>query len=163
VLPLASMVAVENRWVNAPGAMPHFVEIGARVSHGWSPKKQAMVELRHPQTAEDPMTDAVRIEDLGHASTEGLPAIWVRTDEWYNFRSNPRGAVHVLATLDEATYSSGKMGVDHPIAWCQEIDCGRSWYTAMGHTSESYVEPLYRLHVLGGIESAAGVAGGCAR
>jgi len=104
----------------------------------------------------------VRIEDLGHASTEGLPQIWERTDEWYNFRSNPRGAVHVLATLAEATYSGGKMGADHPIAWCQVIDGGRSWYTAMGHTKESYAEPLYRLHLLGGIESVAGVAAGCA-
>jgi cytochrome c len=105
----------------------------------------------------------VRIEDLGHASTEGLPQKWDRTDEWYNFRDNPRGTVHVLATLDEATYSGGKMGADHPIAWCQVIDGGRSWYTAMGHTTESYAEPLYRLHLLGGIESAAGVAGGCPR
>jgi len=105
----------------------------------------------------------VHIEDLGHASTEGLPQIWDRTDEWYNFRNNPRGTVHVLATLDEATYSGGKMGADHPIAWCQVIDGGRSWYTAMGHTTESYAEPLYRLHLLGGIESAAGVAGGCPR
>jgi len=101
----------------------------------------------------------VRIEDLGHA----LPQIWERTDEWYNFRNNPRGTVHVLATLDEATYSGGKMGADHPIAWCQAIDGGRSWYTAMGHTTESFAEPLYRLHLLGGIESAAGVAGGCPR
>jgi len=113
----------------------------------------------HPQI----QRATVRIEDRCHASTEGVPAIWERTDEWYNFRSNPRGAVHVLATLDEATYSGGKMGVDHPIAWCQEIEGGRSWYTAMGHTSESYAEPLYRLHLLGGIESAAGVAGSCAR
>jgi type 1 glutamine amidotransferase len=111
----------------------------------------------HPQI----QRATIRIEDLGHASTEGLPATWERTDEWYNFRSNPRGTVHVLGTLDEATYSGGKMGADHPIAWCQEIDGGRSWYTAMGHTSESYAEPLFRLHLLGGIESAAGVAGGC--
>ena len=104
----------------------------------------------------------VRIEDRGHASTEGLPQIWERTDEWYNFRSNPRAAVHVLATLDEGTYSGGKMGADHPIAWCQVIDGGRSWYTAMGHTQESYAEPLFRLHLLGGIESVAGVAAGCA-
>jgi len=105
----------------------------------------------------------VRIEDLGHASTRGLPPIWERTDEWYNFRNNPRGTVHVLATLDEATYSGGKMGADHPIAWCQVLDGGRSWYTAMGHTTESYAEPLYRLHLLGGIKTAAGVAGGCPR
>jgi cytochrome c len=103
----------------------------------------------------------VHVEDLGHASTEGLPARWERTDEWYNFRSNPRDRVHVLATVDEASYSGGTMGADHPIAWCQEIDGGRSWYTAMGHTRESYTEPLYRLHLLGGIESAAGVADGC--
>src|SRR5438105_15292077 len=29
----------------------------------------------------------------------GLPARWTRTDEWYNFQSNPRPSVHVLATL----------------------------------------------------------------
>jgi type 1 glutamine amidotransferase len=53
------------------------------------------------------------------------------------------------------------MGADHPIAWCQVIDGGRSWYTAMGHTSRSFAEPLFRRDLLGGIESAAGVAAGC--
>ena len=77
------------------------------------------------------------------------------------FRSNPRGAVHVLATLDEATYSGGAMGTDHPKACCHEMDGGRTWYTAMGHTKEPYDGPLFRLHLLGGIESAAGVAGSC--
>src|SRR5271167_264030 len=105
----------------------------------------------------------IHIEDPAHPSTRDLPAVWQRTDEWYNFRSNPRSTVHVLATLDEASYSGGKMGADHPIAWCQAIDGGRSWYTAMGHTVESYAEPLFRLHLQGGIESAAGVAGGCPR
>jgi cytochrome c len=103
----------------------------------------------------------ILIENPNHPSTKGLPAVWERTDEWYNFRSNPRGAAHVLATLDESTYSGGAMGADHPIAWCQEIDGGRSWYTAMGHTAESYAEPLFRLHLLGGIESAAGFASSC--
>jgi len=69
----------------------------------------------------------------------------------------------VLATPDEATYSGGKMGSGHPIAWCQMIDGGRGLYTAMGHSVESHAEPLFRLHLLGGIESAAGVAGGCVR
>jgi cytochrome c len=104
---------------------------------------------------------AVHIENPGHPSTKDLPAAWERTDEWYNFRSNPRGVVRVLATLDETTYSGGTMGADHPIVWCQAIDGGRSWYTAMGHTTESYSEPLFRLHLLGGIESAAGISGSC--
>jgi type 1 glutamine amidotransferase len=104
---------------------------------------------------------AVHIVDPGHPSTNGLTVIWERTDEWYNFRTNPRGEVHVLATLDETTYSGGKMGADHPIAWCHMMEGGRSWYTAMGHTKGSYAEPLFRLHLLGGIESAAGSAPGC--
>jgi len=104
----------------------------------------------------------VRIEDPDQVSTKDLPRSWERTDEWHNFRSNPRGNLHVLAVLDESTYSGGSMGTDHPIAWCQQIDGGRSWYTAMGHTSESYAEPLFRLHLLGGIETAAGTAGACA-
>jgi cytochrome c len=102
----------------------------------------------------------VHIANPDHPSMRGLPALWERTDEWY-FHRNPRGAVQILATLDEATYSGGAMGADHPISWCQTIDGGRSWYTAMGHTKESYDEPLFRLHLLGGIESAAGVAGSC--
>ena len=103
----------------------------------------------------------IRIENPSHQSMQGLPVTWERSDEWYNFRDNPRSAVRVSATLDESTYSGGTMGTDHPIAWCQRIDGGRSWYTAMGHTAESYAEPLFRLHLLGGIESAAGVAGSC--
>jgi type 1 glutamine amidotransferase len=103
----------------------------------------------------------VRIEDPDHPSTVNLPRDWERIDEWYNFVSNPRGAVHILARIDEATYFGGAMGTDHPIAWCRNVDRGRSWYTAMGHTRESYAEPLFRRHLLGGIESAAGVAAGC--
>jgi type 1 glutamine amidotransferase len=111
----------------------------------------------HPQI----QRATVHIANRDHPSMKGLPLLWERTDEWYNFRSNPRGAVQVLATLDEATYSGGAMGADHPIAWCHEMEGGRSWYTAMGHTKESYAEPLFRLHLLGGIKSAAGLAGNC--
>lgn len=101
----------------------------------------------------------VNVVDDEHPSTVGLPPMWERTDEWYNFRTNPRGVVHVLAVLDETTYTGGTMG-DHPISWCREFDNGRSWYTAMGHTSETYKEPLYREHLLGGIRYAAGNAVG---
>ncbi len=35
--------------------------------------------------------------------------------------------------LDEQTYTpgTGAMGADHPIAWCQDYDGGRSWYTGL--------------------------------
>jgi type 1 glutamine amidotransferase len=88
--------------------------------------------------------------------TVGLPAQWTRTDEWYNFQNNPRSAVHVLATLDEASYQGGEMGADHPIAWWHDYEGGRAWYTAGGHTEETWSEPLFLAHILGGIEYAIG-------
>ena len=98
----------------------------------------------------------VTATDRVHPSTRGLPVKWTRVEEWYNFSSNPRPRVHVLATLDESTYSGGSMGADHPISWCQFYDGGRAWYTAMGHASETYAEPLFARHLLGGIQFAAG-------
>jgi cytochrome c len=98
----------------------------------------------------------IKLNDFVHPSTEGLPKRWIRTDEWYSFQSNPRGKVHVLATLDEKTYTQvDSMGFDHPIGWCQEFDGGRSWYTGAGHTQGSYVEPAFRQHLTGGILWAA--------
>jgi cytochrome c len=109
----------------------------------------------HPQNQDA----TVKVEDHAHESTAHLPARWDRFDEWYNYRTNPRDTVHVLASLDETSYSagSGAMGADHPIAWCQVYDGGRSWYSGGGHTDESYAEPEFLQHLLGGIQTAAGV------
>lgn len=106
-------------------------------------------------------TADVLVEDVEHPSTTTLPTTWTRFDEWYSFRSNPRRDVHVLASLDETSYDAGTgaMG-DHPIAWCQDVGAGRSWYTAMGHTEESFLEPEFLSHVLGGVETAAGAVDG---
>ncbi len=98
----------------------------------------------------------VVIEDRTNASTAHLPDNWSRRDEWYNFSASPRGRVHVLARLDESTFHGGTMGADHPVAWCRRVGAGRLWYTALGHTEESYREPLFLQHLLGGIEIAAG-------
>jgi glucose/arabinose dehydrogenase len=104
----------------------------------------------------------IKVADTVHPATAGLPQRWVRTDEWYNYQANPRGRVHVLATLDETTYSAGAgaMGFDHPIAWTQEFGGGRSFYTGLGHTIASYSEPFFRQHLLGGIRYAAGAVEG---
>ncbi|MBC8084315.1 MAG: ThuA domain-containing protein [Hymenobacter sp.] len=97
----------------------------------------------------------VRVADSTHAATRFLPARWVRTDEWYNFRALAPD-LRVLATLDETTYSGGTNGPDHPIAWCHAYDGGRAFYTAGGHTDDSYREPLFLRHLLGGITYAIG-------
>jgi type 1 glutamine amidotransferase len=100
----------------------------------------------------------VRVDDRTHPATTALPAAWVRTDELYNYRTNPRGVVKVLARLDESTYSGGTMGADHPIIWCQQYQGGRSFYTGLGHTQESYSDNLFRGVLHGGLRYAAGVA-----
>jgi type 1 glutamine amidotransferase len=97
----------------------------------------------------------VVVEDRAHAATAHLPRRWNRTDEWYNYRTNARSTAHVLATLDESTYSGGGMGADHPHAWCKSYAGGRSFYTGGGHTQQSYAEPAFRQHLLGGIRYAA--------
>ncbi|MEU5907300.1 ThuA domain-containing protein [Micromonospora sp. NPDC047467] len=104
------------------------------------------------------------VADKQHPSTVGLPDRWNRSEEWYNFDTNPRGNVHVLVTADERTYNPGSraMGPDHPISWCRNTGGGRVWATAMGHAIDSYSETNFRNHVLGGVKWAAGnVPGDC--
>jgi cytochrome c len=86
------------------------------------------------------------VEDREHPATRHLPSSWVRTDEQYSFRTNPRDKVQVLISLDEKSYEAGEHGMgDHPVVWCQELEGGgRSFYTSLGHTKESYSDPLYR-------------------
>ena len=81
----------------------------------------------------------LKIEDPNHPASVSLPNNWLHNDEWYNFKVNPRSNVRVLATVDESTYTGGDMG-DHPVMWTNEIGKGRGWYTALGHTKESYSE-----------------------
>src|SRR5882762_10843778 len=98
----------------------------------------------------------VHITEPTHVSTQCLPSSWTRTDEWYDFRALPSDGISILATVDEATYSGGAMGSPHPIAWYHEFEGGRAWYTAMGHTSESYAESAFLHHLAGGIVWAVG-------
>lgn len=104
----------------------------------------------------------LKIENHDHPSTRHLKGdTWQRKDEWYNFKNlNPN--VTVLLSLDESSYEGGTNCKDaadkhcHPAAWCHEYDGGRAFYTAGGHTKESYAEPDFLKHVLGGIRYAIG-------
>ncbi|MBT1091066.1 Crp/Fnr family transcriptional regulator [Streptomyces sp. WAC 05379] len=106
---------------------------------------------RHP----DLQPGRAIVEDREHPATRHLPAVWDFVDEWYDFRTNPRGAVRVLARADESSYEGGGMGEDHPLVWCREQGAGRVFYTALGHASEAYADPDFRAHLLGGIDWAA--------
>jgi type 1 glutamine amidotransferase len=100
----------------------------------------------------------VTVADAEHPATRHLPKSWRRTDEWYAFRENPRDTARVLLTLDESSYEpgDGAMGADHPLAWCHDFEGGRAFYTALGHTKESYRESALVEHLAGGIAWALG-------
>lgn len=118
----------------------------------WYNKLVGAYFASHPPGLHQASVDVI---DTTHISTKGLPARWDRKDEWYNYKSiNPD--IHVLATLDEDTYTGGTNGAYHPIAWYHEFDGGRAFYTGGGHTDESYSEPMFVRHLLGGIRYAIG-------
>ena len=106
----------------------------------------------HPQQ----QTAKLVIVDSTHLATKMLPAIWERKDEWYNFKDmNP--AVNVLITIDETSYTGGKNGTNHPMAWYHQYNGGKVFYSGLGHTNESYTEPLFLQHILGGIQYVLGL------
>jgi type 1 glutamine amidotransferase len=102
-------------------------------------------------------TATLHIEDRNNISTKHLPDPWIRKDEWYSFKWMAND-LHVLITIDEKSYNLGKIKPReyHPMAWYHEYDGGRAFYTELGHTEESYTDPLYLKHILGGIEYAMG-------
>jgi glucose/arabinose dehydrogenase/cytochrome c551/c552 len=105
----------------------------------------------HPNVQEG----TINVTDRQHQSTRFLPELWNRRDEWYSFREmNPD--VNVLMDIDEDSYQGGYAMGYHPVAWYHEFDGGRAWYTAGGHTEESFSEELFLEHLLEGIKYAIG-------
>lgn len=95
------------------------------------------------------------VVDKDNPATKGLPETWSRWDEWYNFKYlNPN--IHVLLKIDEKSYTGGENGDNHPMAWYHEYEGGRSFYIELGHTDESYSDPVYLGLLLGGIQYAMG-------
>lgn len=113
----------------------------------------------------------LHLEAPDHPATAHLPVPWAISDEFYAFRSNPRGTVRVLLNIDEASYDQdpnttnigndtfliGETGTmnDHPMSWCHDRLGGRAWYTALGHSVSLYGDTNFRLHLLNGILTAA--------
>ncbi|MFI1568542.1 ThuA domain-containing protein [Streptomyces sp. NPDC020490] len=109
---------------------------------------------RHP----DYQPGRVIVEERGHPATRHLSSVWEFTDEWYDFRSNPRGTARILLRADESSYDGGRMGDDHPLAWCREQGRGRVFYTALGHAADACADPDFLAHLRGGIGWAARLA-----
>ncbi|MFC4612846.1 ThuA domain-containing protein [Streptomyces maoxianensis] len=120
---------------------------------GWYEGLVGAIFDKHPAV----QTGRIKVLDHAHPSTKGLPELWERTEEWYNWRTNPTGKVHTLAQIKVRDGITGlDEGVDHPWSWCQNYDGGRSWFTAGGHAKSAFQEEGFLKHILGGIQWAAG-------
>ncbi len=109
----------------------------------------------HPSQPSNVQKGTFHITDLKNPLTNFLPEPWVRTDEFYAYKKmNPD--VKTLITIDEKSYSGGTMGDFHPMAWYHEFDGGRAFYTNMGHTDETFSEPLVLQHFWAGLQWAMG-------
>lgn len=111
--------------------------------------------LDHPMSPSNVQKGKFMVTQKNHWATQGMPDEFDRTDEFYSFK-NISPKINVVLKIDEKTYIGGKNGDNHPMSWYQEFDGGRSFYTAMGHTNETFVEPLFLNHLWSGIKYAAG-------
>ncbi|MER7168847.1 ThuA domain-containing protein [Micromonospora sp. NPDC000207] len=119
-----------------------------------------------PAAPETKVQEAVvQVTDRQHPANEGLPLTWKRSDQWINWDPSPVGRVHTVAQVDETSYDAGLAGNGpfHPISWCRDYDGGRSFYTGMGRTEQSWTsDTQFRSHLLGAIQWTSGtVRGDC--
>jgi type 1 glutamine amidotransferase len=124
------------------------VHSAADTEHDW-PFMATLLGGARFRSHPPPGVRTVQVADRGHPATRGLPARWTRLDEWYAFTAPPRA--HVLLRLT---------GPDrHAVAWWRRVGHGRAFYTALGHTDESWADPRYVAHVARGVRFTAGGAG----
>lgn len=114
----------------------------ADTEYDWPFFQELMVTHFRQHPAVQPA--ALNVEATAHPAMAGVPAVWEATDEWYDFLASPRVPdVTILATIDEATYTGGDTGADHPMIWAHERLGGRAVYSEPGHVATRWQEPAF--------------------
>lgn len=102
--------------------------------------------------------------DASHSSMQGVPAVWEREDECYFGKELYPGIkvlmAHELHTLqpeqaEEVKKNAGSFGEYYPAVWWQHFEGGNIWITTLGHSKESYQDPVFKNHLLQGIKFIA--------
>jgi glucose/arabinose dehydrogenase/cytochrome c551/c552 len=148
-----------ERYIQAGGG---FVGIHAAADceydWGWYGRLVGGYFLDHPginDTFPNVQEGILQVVDANNNATRHLPKQWKRRDEFYSYKKLNK-EVDVLLSIDEKSYHGGhKMG-NHPMAWYHDYDGGRAFYTASGHTKESFSEEPFLKHLLAGIQYAIG-------
>ena len=122
-------------------------------SHYFWPWYTKMIGGRFASHPQGTPKGTLRRVTRAHPATRDLPAHFERTDEYYYFDDHDVEA-QLLLTLDPASIGAADVNAN-PISWAKEFEGSRVFYTALGHTPESWSEPLFLRHVAGGLEWAA--------
>lgn len=152
VLGTVQQVAFEN-YIRAGGAyLGIHAAADTEYDWPWFGKLTGAWFKSHPEQQEA----RIMVVDQTHPATKHLGESWMHFDEWYNYKDISPD-IQVLMKLDESSYKGGENGDNHPIAWYQEYDGGRAFYTGLGHTEEAFDDPGFRQHLLGGIQWCMGI------
>lgn len=101
-------------------------------------------------TMEPQFQDAeLLVVEQDHSLTDHLPSPWrIAKEEWYAFDRNPRASgSEILLTIDKQSYITkgntrfgmvDSMSGEHPLVWRHRIGDGRVFYSAIGHTAQTY-------------------------
>jgi uncharacterized protein len=106
----------------------------------------------------------LRVEDPNHPAGKSFKDGEDFEDEWYIFRPAPfsRENLHIILSIDKDSFKANqpRPDGDYAIAWCKQVDRGRVFYTSMGHKRETWRDPRFQEHLLGGMKWAVGLAAG---
>ncbi|MBD5785046.1 ThuA domain-containing protein [Cellulosimicrobium terreum] len=104
----------------------------------------------------------VDLIDRQHPATAELPLTWDRDDKWLDWADDPSGDVHTVAQVEPGADAGPTTNPFQPVSWCRDYDGGRSFYTGMGGTEESWDDASFRDHLLGALQWTTGtVRGDC--
>lgn len=153
------------------GALERFVQSGkgfvgihsaADTEYDWPWYTNMLGHMFHIHPAIQ--TATVEVLDPNFPGLDRFAKRFIFTDEWYQYDAPRTDKLHYLLNLDEDTYSAAAnwgakkgegMGKSHPIAWAQEYDGGRVFYTGLGHMASTYSDDNFLHHLYGGIYWAA--------
>ncbi|MCF2950225.1 ThuA domain-containing protein [Paraglaciecola aquimarina] len=121
----------------------------------WYRRLVGGVFASHPNVPSNVQTARIQVINKDHPATAHLPDNFLLADEWYDFKSLSDRRIDLMK-VDETSYTGGKHGEYHPLAWYHEFDGGRAFYTGIGHNAENFEKPMYIDHLLGGIEFVIG-------
>ena len=102
--------------------------------------------IRYKNYIAETTEGTVQVEDRQHPVMQNVPCTFVvAEDEWYTYESDPRPNVHVLAHVDECSYTVKtdiKMG-DHPVIWTNPQKRARNVYFQFGHSKLLFENPAF--------------------